>query len=114
MEEALDYTMREQNGGLCRLAGSACANARSRSGDSTRPRRSKAYKTFADYRDRFVARASDIRSPAPNGHFLRLYGQSDRELVENGNKDASRHAGAHDDEWQLLPQPAKPLLRHQP
>jgi len=30
-----------------------------------------------------------MRNPAPNGHFLRLYGQSDRELVENSNRDAS-------------------------
>jgi hypothetical protein len=34
-------------------------------------------------------RACDMRNPAPNGHFLRLFGQSDREIVENSNKDAS-------------------------
>lgn len=34
-------------------------------------------------------RASDIPSPAPNGHFLREFGQSDRELVENANDQAS-------------------------
>jgi len=34
-------------------------------------------------------RSSDISSPAPNGHFLRAFGQSDRELVENANEGAS-------------------------
>tara|TARA_R110002096_G_scaffold100173_10_gene222034 strand:+ start:1123 stop:3369 length:2247 start_codon:yes stop_codon:yes gene_type:complete len=46
------------------------------------------YKTFVKTRRSFV-RASDIRSPAPNGHFLREFGQSDRELVENANDQAS-------------------------
>jgi hypothetical protein len=27
--------------------------------------------------------------PAPNGHFLREFGQSDRELVENGSDEAT-------------------------
>ena len=38
---------------------------------------------------RAYTRASDARSPAPNGHFLREFGQSDRELVENANDQAS-------------------------
>jgi hypothetical protein len=36
-----------------------------------------------------MLRAADLRSPAPNGHFLREFGQSDRELVENSNDEAS-------------------------
>ena len=36
-----------------------------------------------------VMRAADVRAPAPNGHFLRTFGQSDRELVENSNKEGS-------------------------
>ncbi|MCX6858147.1 MAG: DUF1549 domain-containing protein [Verrucomicrobia bacterium] len=40
-------------------------------------------------RDKFMIRAADIRSPAPNGHFLREFGQSDRELVQNANEDAT-------------------------
>jgi len=34
-------------------------------------------------------RAADMESPAPRGHFLREFGQSDRDLIENGNSDAS-------------------------
>jgi Protein of unknown function (DUF1549)/Protein of unknown function (DUF1553) len=40
-------------------------------------------------RDKYMMRAADIRSPAPNGHFLREFGQSDRELVQNANEDAT-------------------------
>jgi hypothetical protein len=46
----------------------------------------KAWETF---RDTYMVRAADLRSPAPNGHFLREFGQSDRELVENSNDEAS-------------------------
>lgn len=52
------------------------------------PREKTIYKSFFRNRRAFV-RASDIRSPAPNGHFLREFGQSDRELVENANDQAS-------------------------
>lgn len=36
-----------------------------------------------------MKRASELKSPAPNGHFLREFGQSDREVVENANDQAS-------------------------
>jgi hypothetical protein len=36
-----------------------------------------------------MVRASEIVSPAPAGHFLRQFGQSDREIIENSNDDAS-------------------------
>ncbi len=39
-------------------------------------------------RDR-MKRASEVSQPAPAGHFLREFGQSDRELVENSNHEAS-------------------------
>jgi hypothetical protein len=45
--------------------------------------------SWESFRDTIYVRASDIRSPAPNGHFLREFGQSDREIVENANEDAS-------------------------
>jgi hypothetical protein len=32
-----------------------------------------------------LLRASELKSPAPNGHFLRTFGQSDRELIDNSN-----------------------------
>jgi hypothetical protein len=31
-----------------------------------------------------LLRASELSSPAPNGHFLRTFGQSDRQLIDNG------------------------------
>ena len=34
-------------------------------------------------------RASELPSPAPPGHFLQEFGQSDREVVDNSNRDAS-------------------------
>ena len=34
-------------------------------------------------------RAADLDSPAPRGHYLREFGQSDRDLIENSNADAS-------------------------
>ncbi len=45
--------------------------------------------SWESLRETIYVRASDIRSPAPNGHFLREFGQSDREIVENANEDAS-------------------------
>lgn len=34
-------------------------------------------------------RAADLESPAPRGHYLREFGQSDRDLIDNSNTDAS-------------------------
>lgn len=36
-----------------------------------------------------VSRASELPSPSRPGHFLRTFGQSDRELIDNANDDAS-------------------------
>ncbi len=36
-----------------------------------------------------LMRASEITTPAPSGHFLREFGQSDREIIENSNSQAS-------------------------
>ena len=36
-----------------------------------------------------LARASELPSPSPVGHFLRDFGQSDRELIESANKEAN-------------------------
>ncbi len=36
-----------------------------------------------------MARASELESPAPRGHFLREFGQSDREVIENAADHAS-------------------------
>jgi len=48
-----------------------------------------AYRNFDRVtRDR-MRRASEITQPSPPGHFLREFGQSDRELVENSSDQAS-------------------------
>jgi hypothetical protein len=47
---------------------------------------------YANYRVsqmRNWLRAAEIESPAPRGHYLREFGQSDRETIENANYDAS-------------------------
>ena len=36
-----------------------------------------------------LMRASEITTPAPPGHFLREFGQSDREIIENSSREAS-------------------------
>jgi hypothetical protein len=47
------------------------------------------YKTYnRSFRSR-MQRASELPSPAPAGHFLREFGQSDRELIENANDHAA-------------------------
>lgn len=45
-------------------------------------------KAWEALRDTTFIRSCDLRSPAPNGHFLREFGQSDRELVDNYSTDA--------------------------
>ncbi len=39
--------------------------------------------------DKGYLRASELESPAPNGHFLRQFGQSDRETIDNSSKQPS-------------------------
>mgnify|MGYP003642859130 CR=1 FL=1 len=48
----------------------------------------KAYKTYTSLISE-MARASELESPAPRGHFLREFGQSDREVIENAADHAS-------------------------
>lgn len=48
----------------------------------------RAYEVFVRARSRLL-RASELSSPAPNGHFLREFGQSDREVIDNANDQAS-------------------------
>jgi len=38
---------------------------------------------------RDMMRASELPTPAPRGHFLREFGQSDRELIQNASDEAS-------------------------
>ncbi len=48
----------------------------------------QAYQSYETIREK-LKRAADLPSPAPGGHFLREFGQSDREVVENANDQAS-------------------------
>jgi len=45
-----------------------------------------AYNASKKYGDEM--RASELKSPMPNGHFLRQFGQSNREVIENSSTDS--------------------------
>jgi hypothetical protein len=49
----------------------------------------QAYTTYRGLVMRDWLRAAELDSPAPRGHYLREFGQSDRETVENANLTAS-------------------------
>jgi hypothetical protein len=49
-------------------------------------------------------RAAEIESPAPRGHYLREFGQSDREIIENSNHEASVSQALALMNGELLPQ----------
>lgn len=49
----------------------------------------RAFKSFSKTVLRRMQRASDLSSPTAPGHFLREFGQSDRELIENSSDQAS-------------------------
>jgi hypothetical protein len=49
----------------------------------------KAYLQSRRAQARDWPRAADLESPAPRGHYLREFGQSDRDLIDNANADAS-------------------------
>jgi hypothetical protein len=49
----------------------------------------KSYISTREQVSRNTLRAAELESPAPRGHYLREFGQSDRETIENANSDAS-------------------------
>lgn len=49
----------------------------------------KSYISARENVNRKYLRAAEEQSPAPRGHYLREFGQSDRETIENANNDAS-------------------------
>jgi len=49
-------------------------------------------------------RSAELESPAPRGHYLREFGQSDRETIENANHEASVPQALAMMNGQLLPQ----------
>ncbi len=53
-----------------------------------RDQQKREYKTYSGLVAQ-MARASELESPARRGHFLREFGQSDREVIENSAQNAS-------------------------
>jgi hypothetical protein len=49
----------------------------------------KSFENFQRTLHQTWSRAAELPSPAPRGHFLREFGQSDREIVENASDEAS-------------------------
>lgn len=49
----------------------------------------KSFENFQRTLHQTWSRAAELPSPAPRGHFLREFGQSDREIIENANDEAS-------------------------
>ncbi|MBL9130032.1 MAG: DUF1553 domain-containing protein, partial [Verrucomicrobiaceae bacterium] len=62
------------------------------------------YYRARDDQQRNWLRAAELPSPAPRGHYLREFGQSDRETIENANADASVPQALAMMNGQLLPQ----------
>lgn len=57
-----------------------------------KPKDDKSLKSYTNYRKTLHqtwCRAAELPSPAPRGHFLREFGQSDRDIIENANDEAS-------------------------
>lgn len=54
-------------------------------------------KSFQTFREtaRELSRAVDLPSPARTGHFLRVFGQSDREVIENATSNSSVPQSLH-------------------
>ena len=61
------------------------------------------------------ARASELGSPAPKGHFLRIFGASDREFIDNSSREGSTPQALEMMNgfvnWGVLQQPQSVLAR---
>ena len=57
--------------------------------NKSRPSSTSSASTVSYVRDRNSVRASEVGSPAPNGHLIREFGGSDRDQIENSHKQAS-------------------------
>lgn len=53
------------------------------------PKSRKSYQNYRMGLHQTWCRAAELPSPAPRGHFLREFGQSDRDTIENANDEAS-------------------------
>ena len=68
----------------------------------------KAYISKRATISRETLRSAELESPAPRGHYLREFGQSDRETIENANNDASVPQALAMMNGSLLPQIISP------
>lgn len=55
----------------------------------TDPKERRSYVNARERMGRDTLRAAELESPAQRGHYLREFGQSDRETIENANNEAS-------------------------
>lgn len=55
----------------------------------TKPKDIQSYEKYRKGLHQTWCRASELPSPAPRGHFLREFGQSDRDIIENASQEAS-------------------------
>jgi hypothetical protein len=55
----------------------------------TEPKERRNYVNARERMGRDTLRAAELESPAQRGHYLREFGQSDRETIENANNEAS-------------------------
>ena len=53
------------------------------------PKSIKSYENYQKTLHQTWSRAAELPSPAPRGHFLREFGQSDRDVIENSSDEAS-------------------------
>ena len=53
------------------------------------PKSRKSYASYVKGLHTTWSRAAELPSPAPRGHFLREFGQSDRDVIENASDEAS-------------------------
>ena len=70
----------------------------------TDPKELKSFFRSREEQGRSWLRAAEVESPAPRGHYLREFGQSDRETIENANNEASVPQALAMMNGQLLPQ----------
>ena len=66
-----------------------CIRAFGQQASSPKPSSTSSASTANYVSDRNSVRASEVGSPAPNGHLIREFGGSDREQIENSHKQAS-------------------------
>ncbi|MBT6153093.1 MAG: DUF1549 domain-containing protein [Planctomycetaceae bacterium] len=86
--DAVNKLREEMNGIRKQVFGEAGERRMQRDRNRARQRQRETDPRWAGFPRDFV-RASEVESPARPGHFLRQFGQSDRETIENANTEAT-------------------------